>query len=88
LDKNIYEKYLLQKSGLLFLNTLYIQFLCCFGPALTGMTLWNNNKTTKPLGELLTITDEAFIHHCIINYSATWKAQEEKKYGKQMYRLR
>jgi hypothetical protein len=27
----------------------YIQFLCRFGPALTGMTLWNNNKTTKPL---------------------------------------
>jgi hypothetical protein len=58
----------------------YIQFLCRFGPALTGMTSWNNNKTTKPLSELLTITDEAFIHVCIINYSATWKAQEEKKY--------
>jgi hypothetical protein len=64
----------------------YIQFLCRFGLALTGMTLWNNNKTTKPLSELLTITDEAFIHLCIINYSATWKAQEEKNMGKQMYR--
>jgi hypothetical protein len=59
----------------------YIQFLCCFGLALTGMTLWNNNKTTKPLSELLTITDKAFIHLCIINYSATWKAQEEKNMG-------
>jgi hypothetical protein len=56
----------------------YIQFLCRFDLALTGMTLWNNNKTTKPLNELLTITDKAFIHLCIINYSATWKAQEEK----------
>ena len=59
----------------------YIQFLCRFGPALTGMTLWNNNKTTKPVSELLTITDKAFIHLCIINYSATWKAQEEQKTG-------
>jgi len=31
--------------------------------------------------KLLTITDEAFIHLCIINYSATWKAQEQKKSG-------
>jgi hypothetical protein len=57
----------------------YIRFICHFGPALTGMALWNNNKTTKPLHDLLTITDEAFTHLCIINYSATWKAQEQKK---------
>jgi hypothetical protein len=30
---------------------------------------------------MLTVTDEAFIHLCIINYSATWKAQERKKAG-------
>ena len=59
----------------------YIQFLCHFGPALTGMTLWNNNKTTKPLSELLTITDKAFIHLCIINYSVTWMAQDKRKQG-------
>jgi predicted ATPase len=29
-----------------------------FGPALTGMAFWNNNKTTKLVSELLTITDE------------------------------
>jgi hypothetical protein len=51
-----------------------------FGPALMGMAFWNNNKTTKPVVcKLLTIMDEAFIHLCIINYSATWKAQEKKK---------
>jgi hypothetical protein len=33
------------------------------------------------VSELLTISDEAFIHLCIINYSATWKAQEKKKLG-------
>jgi hypothetical protein len=60
----------------------YILFLNHFGPALTGVALWNNNKTTKPVSEMLTVTDEAFIHLCIINYSATWKAQEEKKAGK------
>lgn len=59
----------------------YIQFLSHFGPALTGMAIWNNNKTTKLVSELLSITDEAFIHLCIINYSATWKGQEEKKSG-------
>lgn len=59
----------------------YIQFISHFGPALTGMALWNNNKTTKLVSELLTIMDEAFLHLCIINYSATWKAQEKQKSG-------
>jgi hypothetical protein len=45
------------------------------------VAFWNNNKTTKLVCELLTITDEAFIHLCIVNYSATWKAQEKKKLG-------
>jgi hypothetical protein len=40
---------------------------------------WNNNKATKPVNDILTISDEAFIHLCIINYSATWKAQEKNK---------
>ena len=63
-------------------NTIgYIKFISRFGPALTGMAFWNNNKTTKLVSELLTITDEAFIHLCIINYSATWKAQETMKSG-------
>ena len=59
----------------------YIKFISHFGPALTGTAFWNNNKTIKLLSELLTITDEAFIHLCIINYSATWKAQEQNKSG-------
>lgn len=59
----------------------YIKFISQFGPALRGMAFWNTNKTTKLVSELLTITDEAFIHLCIINYSATWKAQERRKTG-------
>ena len=59
----------------------YIKFISRFGPALTGMAFWNNNKTTKLVSELLTIMDEAFLHLCIINYSATWKAQEKQKSG-------
>jgi hypothetical protein len=46
-----------------------------------GTAFQNNNKTAKLLSELLTITNEAFIHLCIINYSATWKAQEQNKSG-------
>jgi hypothetical protein len=45
---------------------------------------WNNNKNTgkkKAPSELLIVTDEAFIYLCIINYSATWKAQEKQKSG-------
>ena len=57
----------------------YIKFYIYFGPALTGVTFWNNNKNTKMANKLLTISDEAFIHLCIINYSATWKAQERQK---------
>jgi len=59
----------------------YIQFISHFGPALTGITNWNSYKNVKNVTELLTITDEAFIHLCIINYSATWKAQEKYKSG-------
>jgi hypothetical protein len=60
----------------------YIKFINQFGPALTGEAFWNNNKTTKLVSELLVpITDEAFIHLCIVNYSATWKAKEKKKLG-------
>jgi hypothetical protein len=61
----------------------YIKFINHFGPALTGVAAWNNNKTTRNKGpsELLTVTDEAFIHLCIVNYSATWKAQEKRKLG-------
>ena len=62
----------------------YATFINHFGPALMGMAFWNNNKTTKLVSELLTITDEAFIHLCIINYSATWKAQEKRNQEKQM----
>jgi hypothetical protein len=60
---------------------VYIKFLTYYGPALTGTYFWNNNKTTKSVHELLTISDEAFIHLCIVNYSATWKAQEKNKIG-------
>jgi hypothetical protein len=60
---------------------IYVQFLCNFGPAITGTSFWNNNKMSKSANELLTISDEAFIHLCIINYSATWKAQERRKEG-------
>ena len=59
----------------------YIKFISHFGPAVTGMTFWNSNKTTKAISEVLTITDEAFIHLCIINYSATWMAQDKRKQG-------
>jgi hypothetical protein len=59
----------------------YVHFLCNFGPAITGTLFWNNNKMRKSANELLTISKEAFIHLCIINYSATWKAQERRKEG-------
>ena len=59
----------------------YINFISHFASALTGVTFWNNNKMTKPVSELLTVTDEAFILLCIINYSATWKVQEQQKSG-------
>jgi uncharacterized membrane protein len=58
---------------------VYIKFIGVFAPAITGVMHWNNNKAIKPVNDILTISDEAFIHLCIINYSATWKAQERKK---------
>jgi hypothetical protein len=60
---------------------IYVQFLCNFGPAISGTLFWNNNKMSKTANELLTISDEAFVHLYIINYSASWKAQEKRKEG-------
>jgi hypothetical protein len=59
----------------------YIKFIAKFGPAMTGVSLWNNNKTNTVLSELLTVSDEAFIHLCMVNYAPTWKAQEKQKSG-------
>jgi hypothetical protein len=60
---------------------IYVQFLCNFGPAITGTLFWNKNNMSKSANELLTISNEAFIHLCIIKYSVTWKAQERRKEG-------
>jgi hypothetical protein len=57
----------------------YIKFLAKFGPAMAGVAYWNKNKDSRKLSELLTFSDEAFIHLCMINYSKTWKAQEKRK---------
>jgi hypothetical protein len=65
----------------------YIKFIGKFGPAMTGVSFWNNNKTNMALSELLTVTDEAFIHLCMINYAPTWKAQEKQKSGETNIRV-
>jgi hypothetical protein len=59
----------------------YIEFIRHYGPALAGIRTWNQNKALKPVSELLTNSDEAFIHLCIINYGDTWKAQDKIKTG-------
>ena len=60
----------------------YIKFIAKFGPAMVGVSYWNNNKDKLVLlSKLLTVTNEAFIHLCMINYSKTWKAQEKRKNG-------
>jgi hypothetical protein len=59
----------------------YIKFISHYGPALAGIRTWNQNKALKPISELLTNSDEAFIHLCIINYGDTWKAQDKIKTG-------
>ena len=59
----------------------YIEFIRHYGPALAGIRVWNQNKAVKTVSDLLTITDEAFIHLCIINYGGTWRAQAKFKRG-------
>ena len=61
----------------------YIKFIRHYGPALAGIRVWNQNKAVKMVSELLTYSDEAFIHLCIINYVETWKAQDKIKRGEQ-----
>ena len=55
----------------------YIKFISKFGPAMAGVFYWNNYKSKMVLSELLTVTNEAFIHLCMINYSSS----REKKNG-------
>ena len=65
----------------------YIKFISHFGPALTGTAFWNTNKTTKLVSELLTITDEAFIQLCIINYIVQLgRLRKKRNREKQMYK--
>jgi hypothetical protein len=61
----------------------YIQLLNHFGPALKGTLYWSNNKTTKTTSELLTISDEAFIAICIINYGDRWKKEWKIRQGQE-----
>ena len=55
----------------------YIEFIRHYSPALAGIRVWNQNKALKTVSGLLTSSDEAFIHLCIIKYGETWKAQEK-----------
>ena len=58
----------------------YIEFIRHYSPgALAGIRVWNQNKALKTDSELLTNSDEAFIHLCIINSADTWKAQDKIK---------
>jgi hypothetical protein len=44
--------------------------------------LFKKNRTTKPLSEWVTNTDEAFILLCLHNYSAKWRHEHwVKHYG-------
>ena len=65
----------------------YIKFIAKFGPAMAGVSYWNNNKANMAVSGLLMVMDEGFIHLCIINYSQTWKAQEKRKWGESVWVL-
>jgi hypothetical protein len=61
----------------------YIELLNHFGPALKGTVNWTKNKTIKTARELLTISDEAFIAICIINYGDRWKKEWKIRQGEE-----
>lgn len=56
---------------------LYIPFLDSFGQAMKGIRKWNQIKHQgdSVIDDLLTISDEAFIIVCIMNYAGRWKEQ-------------
>jgi len=62
----------------------YIKFIDHFGPALTGVTFWNSNKTTKRVSELLTVSDEAFIHLALSTIVQPGRLKKKRNQGKQM----
>jgi len=51
----------------------YIQLISHFAPVIKHVAYWNKNKDRK-ITELLTVSDEAFLILCIINYGPHWIA--------------
>lgn len=56
----------------------YIDFLGHFGPALKGVVKWKKQRSDETVDDLLTVSDEAFLALCCINYGQKWKAEGEK----------
>ena len=61
--------------------------LHAFGPAMLGVMAWGEMEKTKKICEVMTVTDEAFIHLVIKNYSARWTMMAERmRYNQPMVR--
>ena len=62
----------------------YAEFLDTYAPCIAGEALWHDRgmnvldcagNNTNRLAELLTVSDEAFLVVCFVNYHARWNAE-------------
>lgn len=78
LQKALVEKRRAQKE--------YIEVLLHFGPALKGKKEWRAGIKVMHIDKYLTVSDEAFLAVCIINYGERWMALvnlEDEEVGKE-----
>jgi hypothetical protein len=56
----------------------YMHVLHMFGPAMLGVMAWTEMKKSQKICDVMTVTDEAFIHLVLNNYSARWTMMAER----------
>ena len=56
----------------------YMQVLHTFGPAMIGVMAWAELEKSQAISDVMTVTDEAFIHLVIRNYQDRWTMMAER----------
>lgn len=56
----------------------YMQVLHIFGPAMLGVMAWADLEKSKAICDVMSVTDEAFIHLVIQNYQDRWNMMAER----------
>jgi hypothetical protein len=66
----------------------YMQVLHNFGPAMLGVMVWADLEKSQAICDVMSVTDEAFIHLVIRNYQDRWTMMAERnQYNQPLVRI-